>query len=228
MKKKILIVDDEQDIIEFLQYNLEQKGFEVITSYDGTSALEKLSENPELIVLDVMMPEMDGYEVCRKIREKERFRNTPVLFLTARSSEIDEVHGLNIGADDYIQKPASIEKIVARINANLRKSKSGFDEAEARIEIGPLDIDKEQYQVKLNGEELVFPRKEFEILILLAAKPGKVFNRNQILDKVWGEDVYVVVRTIDVHVRKIREKLGAESGLIETIKGVGYRFKKIE
>lgn len=176
------------------------------------------------------MPEMDGYEVCKKIREIDRFKNTPVLFLTARSSEIDEVHGLNIGADDYIQKPASIEKIVARINANLRKSQSAFNEIEPgeRIDAGPLVIDKEQYQVKLNGEELVFPRKEFEILMLLAGKPGKVFNRSQILEKVWGENIYVVARTIDVHVRKIREKLGDESKLIETIKGVGYRFKKID
>jgi len=230
MKKKILIVDDEKDIIEFLQYNLEHKGYEVITSYDGKGALEKLSENPDLIVLDVMMPEMDGYEVCKKIREIDKFKNTPVLFLTARSNEIDEVHGLNIGADDYIQKPASVEKILARINANLRKSNSAYSEVGTgtRIDIGPLTIDKEQYQVKLNGEELIFPKKEFEILSLLAGKPGKVFNRNQILDQIWGENVYVVARTVDVHVRKIREKLGDYSILIETIKGVGYRFQKID
>jgi two-component system alkaline phosphatase synthesis response regulator PhoP len=230
MKTRILIVDDEQDIIEFLQYNLEQNGYDVFTSNNGIGALEKLKENPDLIVLDIMMPEMDGYEVCKRIREIDQFKNIPVLFLTARSSEIDEVHGLNIGADDYIQKPASIEKILARINANLRKSKSAGSiiERKSTVEVGPLVIDQEQYQVKLNGDELVLPRKEFEILLLLAGKPGKVFDRNQILDKIWGEDIYVVARTIDVHIRKIREKLGDESGLIETIKGVGYRFRKID
>ena len=230
MKTRILIVDDEQDIIEFLQYNLEQSGYDVFTSNNGKDALVKLKENPDLIVLDIMMPEMDGYEVCKRIREIDKFKNTPVLFLTARSSEIDEVHGLNIGADDYIQKPASIEKILARINANLRKSMSADSiiERKSRVEVGPLVIDQEQYQVKLNGNELVLPRKEFEILLLLAGRPGKVFDRNQILDKIWGEEVYVVARTIDVHIRKIREKLGDESNLIETIKGVGYRFRKID
>lgn len=230
MNAKILIVDDETDIIEFLQYNLEQKGYEVITANDGKGALDKLSSNPDLIVLDIMMPEMDGYEVCKQIREMDKFKDTPVLFLTARSSEIDEVHGLNIGADDYIQKPASIEKIVARINANLRKSKSDkpAEEQDNVVEIGPLSINREQYRVMLNGNELTLPRKEFEILLLLASKPGKVFDRNQILDTVWGEDIYVVARTIDVHVRKIREKLGEHSDLIQTIKGVGYRFRKID
>jgi two-component system alkaline phosphatase synthesis response regulator PhoP len=139
------------------------------------------------------------------------------------------VHGLNIGADDYIQKPASVDKIVARINANLRKSKSPDTTSEqTKIEVGPLTIDKEHYRVVLNGEELFLPKKEFEILLLLAGKPGKVFNRNQILDIVWGEDIFVVSRTIDVHVRKIREKLGEQASLIETIKGVGYRFQKLD
>jgi two-component system alkaline phosphatase synthesis response regulator PhoP len=230
MKEKILIVDDENDIIEFLQYNLEQRGYEVITANNGKGAIEKLTEDPDLIVLDIMMPEMDGYEVCKKIRDIDKYKEIPVLFLTARSSEIDEVHGLNIGADDYVQKPASVEKIVARINANLRKSRTpvSVDNSVSKIEIGPITIDREEYKVTLNGKEIILPRKEFEILLLLASKPGKVFNRNQILDAIWGEDIYVVARTIDVHVRKIREKLGDESNLIETVKGVGYRFKKID
>ena len=168
-------------------------------------------------------------EVCKRVRDMDEYKNIPVLFLTARSSEIDEVHGLNIGADDYIQKPASIDKIVARINANLRKSRAA-QQADGlhKIEAGPLLIDREHYQVKLNGEELVLPKKEFEILLLLAGRPGKVFNRNQILDTIWGEDIFVVARTIDVHVRKIREKLGDKSDLIETVKGVGYRFRKLD
>ena len=229
MKTKILIVDDETDIIEFLEYNLEQRGYEVLTANNGREALDRLSGHPDLIVLDIMMPEMDGYEVCKKIRDIDSYKEVPVLFLTARSSEVDEVHGLNIGADDYIQKPASIDKIVARINANLRKTRSfSLPDNMNKIEAGPLVVDKERYQVILNGDELILPKKEFEILELLASKPGKVFSRNQILDSVWGEDIYVVARTIDVHVRKIREKLGDNSDLIETIKGVGYRFKKTD
>ncbi len=222
--QKILIVDDEKDIVEFIQYNLKQEGFDVITAYNGKEALEAIKEKPNLIVLDVMMPGFDGYEVCEKIRVKEEYKNIPILFLTAKSSEQDEVYGLNIGADDYIVKPVSINKLIARIKSNLRRSANSREE-NSIIESGPIKIDKEKYVVYLDDEQLVFPRKEFELLSYLTKKSGMVVARNQILNTIWGEDVYVGDRTIDVHIRKIREKLGEHSNLIETVKGVGYRFK---
>lgn len=230
MKTKVLLVDDEKDIVEILHYNLEQENFDVITAYDGLEALSKIKENPDIIILDVMMPKMDGYEVCSKIRSMNGYENIPIIFLTAKSSEIDEVHGLNLGADDFIQKPASTKKIIARIKSNLRKSglASGKDDIKSKIIIGPLEIDHDKYIVLLDGQQLVFPKKEFEILSFLASNPGKVYPREKILNDVWGNDVFVVERTIDVHVRKIREKLDEYADLIETVKGVGYRFKSFE
>ena len=230
MKTKVLIVDDEKDIVEFLGYNLEQEGYEVITANDGLEALGKMNEHPDIVILDVMMPKMDGYETCTKIKSMEGCETIPVIFLTAKSSEIDEVHGLNIGADDFIQKPVSTKKIIARIKSNLRKSgkESSSSDTRAKVTIGPLEIDHERYVVYLDKEQLIFPKKEFEILSFLARNPGKVYPREKILNDVWGNDIYVVERTIDVHVRKIREKLGKYSNLIETVKGVGYRFKSFE
>ncbi len=227
MKTKILIVDDEKDIVEFIQYNLEQEGFLVITAYNGQEALEAIKVIPDLVVLDVMMPIMGGYEFCEKIREKEDYKNIPILFLTAKSSEQDEIYGLEIGADDFIAKPVSIKKLIARIKSNLRQSgASSDDEKNKIIEVGPIKIDREKYVVYLNEEQLVFPRKEFEIISFLANRPGKVIPRERLLTSIWGENVFVVDRTIDVHIRKIREKLGECSKLIETVKGVGYRFKE--
>ncbi len=229
MKQKILLVDDEKDIVEFLEYNLKQEGFDVITAYDGSEALLKLHQKPDLIILDVLMPKMDGYEACQKIREKKEFKTTPILFLTAKSSEMDEIKGLNLGADDYVQKPISPKKLVARVKSNLRKlSNTGSSKPSDIITIGSLKIDRDKYVVSLGGEALVFPKKEFEILYYLASNPGKVFARDKILADVWGSDVFVVERTIDVHVRKIREKLGSAADMIETVKGVGYRFKNVE
>ncbi|MCX7797253.1 MAG: response regulator transcription factor [Melioribacter sp.] len=227
---KILLVDDEKDIIEFLQYNLESEGFEVIYAYNGKEALSKLSENPDLIVLDIMMPYMDGFETCKKIRENPNHKNTPVIFLTAKSSEIDEVHGLEIGADDYVQKPISPKKLIARIKSNLRKVEVNKNNKDLKDEIviGPLKINKSEYTVFIEDKKIILPRKEFEILAYLASNAGKVFDREKILSDIWGKDVIVVERTIDVHIRKIREKLGKYADLIETIKGVGYRFKNIE
>jgi len=227
---KILLVDDEKDIVEFLQYNLEQEGFKVIVAYDGREALEKISKKPDLIILDVMMPRMDGYETCSKIKNMDEYKNIPIIFLTAKSSEIDEVHGLNIGAVDFIQKPISPKKLVARVKSNLRKMETAKDSQSQskEIAIGPLLIEKEKYSVLLNGNPIILPKKEFEILAYLAANPGKVFLRSKILNDIWGTDIYVVERTIDVHVRKIREKLDEYADLIETIKGVGYRFKNFE
>ncbi len=224
---KILLVDDERDIVEFLQYNLIQEGFEVVSAFDGKDALEKLKSKPDLIILDVLMPKMDGFETCEKIRNIKEFKNTPIIFLTAKSAEVDEIKGLNIGADDFIRKPISPKKLIARVKSNLRKSELLPSESAKikEIKIGPLLIDKEKYTVSLEGKNVVFPRKEFEILSFLAANPGKVYHRDKILADVWGTDIFVVERTVDVHIRKIREKLGKHSDLIETIKGVGYRFK---
>ena len=228
MKSKILLVDDERDIVEFLQYNLVQEGFDVIIAYDGKEALSKISGKPDLIILDIMMPILDGYEVCRRIRDTKGFETTPIIFLTAKAGEYDEILGLELGASDYIQKPISPKKLIARVKSNLRKNDGKSETVKSKIEIGPLVIDREQYVVYLNGKEKVFPRKEFELLYYLANNPGKVFSRDTLLKDVWGTDVFVVDRTVDVHIRKIREKLDKNFDLIETIKGVGYRFKSFE
>jgi len=228
MKSKILLVDDERDIVEFLQYNLVHEGFDVIIAYDGKEALSKISGKPDLIILDIMMPVLDGYEVCRRIRDTKGFETTPIIFLTAKAGEYDEILGLELGASDYIQKPISPKKLIARVKSNLRKNDGKSETVKAKIEIGPLVIDREQYVVYLNGKEKVFPRKEFELLFYLANNPGKVFSRDTLLKDVWGTDVFVVDRTVDVHIRKIREKLDKNFDLIETIKGVGYRFKSFE
>lgn len=229
MKTKILLVDDEQDIVEFLQYNLQQEGFEVSVAYDGDQALNKLAGKPDLIILDIMMPKLDGFEVCRRIRSTKGYENTPVIFLTAKSAEVDEIKGLELGASDYIQKPISPKKLIARVKSNLRKHKAAAEKVEQKhVKIGPLHIDREQYIVYINGKEKIFPRKEFELLFYLANHPGRVFSREMLLKDIWGSDVYVVDRTVDVHIRKIREKLAKHADLIETIKGVGYRFKSFE
>jgi two-component system, OmpR family, alkaline phosphatase synthesis response regulator PhoP len=228
MKQKILLVDDEKDIVEFLEYNLVQDGFEVVTAYDGIGALQKLNEKPDLIILDIMMPNLDGYEVCKRIRENETFAEIPVIFLTAKGAEVDEIKGLELGASDFIKKPISPKKLIARVNSNLRKSSKEEKAQPITIKIGPLEIDRERYIVHVDGVGTVFPRKEFELLYFLANNPGKVFSRDALLRTVWGADVYVVDRTVDVHIRKIREKLESYSDLIETIKGVGYRLKSVE
>jgi len=229
MKTKILLVDDERDIVEFLQYNLVQEGFDVIIAYDGKEALSKISEKPDLILLDIMMPNIDGYEVCRKVRATKGFEKTPIIFLTAKSGEYDEILGLELGASDYIQKPISPKKLIARVKSNLRRNEEPDGKPmKSKIEAGPIVIDREQYVVYLRGKEKIFPRKEFEVLYYLASNPGKVFSRDTLLKDVWGTDVFVVDRTVDVHIRKIREKLDKDSDLIETIKGVGYRFKSVD
>ena len=228
--KKILLVDDEQDIVEFLKYNLEQEDFEVVVGVNGEDAISKLNENPDLIILDIMMPKMDGFETCKKIREKKDFVNTPIIFLTAKSSEANEIKGLELGASDFIQKPISPKKLIARVKSNFRKSEalSTLKAETIRIKYGPIDINKEKYEVFVDGEKKVFPRKEFEVLYFLINNPGRVFGRELLLKEVWGSDVFVVDRTVDVHVRKIREKLGKHSDIIETVKGVGYRLKSVE
>lgn len=230
MNKKILLVDDEKDIVEFLKYNLEQENFEVLVAYDGEEALQKVEQKPDLVILDIMMPKLDGYEVCKKIRNTKGIADTPIVFLTAKSSEVDEVLGLELGANDYVQKPISPKKLIARVKSNLRnveKSNSEKKNSKKIITIGPLKIDRDKYIVHIHGTETIFARKEFELLYYLANNAGVVFSREALLKDVWGTDVYVVDRTVDVHIRKIREKLKDYSELIETIKGVGYRFKEI-
>jgi two-component system alkaline phosphatase synthesis response regulator PhoP len=228
VKKTILVVDDERDILELLRYNLEKEGYHVVLAHHGQEALEKVVPPPDLVLLDVMMPVLDGFETCKRLKGDARTAGVPVLFLTASSSEVDEVVGLELGADDYIQKPISPRKLVARVKAVLRRRTTSMDDgaAPAVIKRGAVEINRTTFTVKIAKREVFFPRKEFEVLAHLAEHAGKVFSREALLQAVWGADVIVVDRTVDVHVRKIREKLGDEATLIETIKGVGYRFKE--
>jgi two-component system alkaline phosphatase synthesis response regulator PhoP len=224
--QKILVVDDEDDILDLLQYNLEAKGFETVLARDGVEAIAMAQEElPDLIVLDIMMPRMDGIEVCRRIRKDALLRTTPILMLTALSGEDDHVKGLDVGADSYLPKSSTVEVIVSQAKALLRGAQRN-ETPPNLLRIHDLEIDRDRYLVfrQHEGErqELRFPRKEFELLYFLASHPGKVFSRQELLDQVWGSDVYVVDRTVDVHIRKIREKLTSEH--IETVKGVGYKF----
>jgi two-component system, OmpR family, alkaline phosphatase synthesis response regulator PhoP len=223
---RILLVDDEKDILEFLSYNLERAGFEVYVTNNGRDAIQMASEvNPHLILLDVMMPEMDGIETCEEIRKSKNHENTLIAFLTARGEDYSQIAGFDAGADDYINKPIKPKVLVSRIHALLKRIKSeGKEEnTEAQIiEIENIVIDKERFLVIKDGNELALPKKEFELLSLLISKPDKVFTREEIFSRVWGDNVIVGDRTIDVHIRKLREKIGDE--YIKTIKGVGYKF----
>lgn len=224
MSNKILIVDDEPDIIEFIEYNLRKEGFVTESAGDGLQALKKLETfKPDLVLLDVMMPKMDGMEVCRIIKS-DPSRDTLVMFLTARDEEYSELAGFEAGADDYVAKPLKPRVLMSRIKAILKRKNPG-EQVGALIVIGDIRIDRSSYQVFVKEKEFSLPKKEFELLFLLASKPGKVFTRDNILSEVWGDDVLVVDRTIDVHIRKIREKIGDER--IKTIKGVGYKFEEI-
>jgi two-component system alkaline phosphatase synthesis response regulator PhoP len=222
---RILIVDDEPDILDFLGYNLRKEGFEVHTSSNGKDGLAKAKTvHPHLAILDVMMPEMDGIETCREIRNIFELRNTIIVFLTARGEDYSQIAGFEAGADDYVTKPVKPRVLVSRIKALLRRYREDKDITSGKIiELDELSIDREKYTVRMEGIEYHFPRKEFELLSLLASKPNKVFTREEILSVVWGDDVVVGDRTIDVHVRKIREKLGTQN--IRTIKGVGYKYE---
>ena len=223
---RILLVDDENDILEFLSYNLKNEGFEVLTCNDGQTALNIIDDfMPHLIVLDVMMPGIDGIETCEQIRLNPKFNKILITFLTARSEDYSQVAGLEAGADDYINKPIKPKVLVSRVKALLRRKGSEviqIDNNPGLIEISDLKIDRESYQVTLDHDDILLPRKEFEILYLLASKPGKVYNREEIFDKIWGDDVVVGGRTIDVHIRKLRKKLGRD--YIVTVKGIGYKF----
>jgi two-component system alkaline phosphatase synthesis response regulator PhoP len=217
----ILLVDDEPDILEFVSYNLTKEGYTVFTSSNGKEAIDiALKEKPDLIILDVMMPDLDGIETCRVIRETAELKNTLIAFLTARNEDYSQIAGFDAGADDYINKPIKPRVLVSRIKALLRR-KSGSAETKS-FEMDGFSIDRDKYQIARDGEVINLPKKEFELIALLAGKPGKVFTREEILKTVWGDDVVVGDRTIDVHIRKLREKVG--ENYIRTIKGVGYKF----
>ena len=223
-KQTILIVDDEQDLLDMIEYNLRQQDYDVLTADNGQLGIQIAKENkPNLVLLDVMMPGMDGIEVCDRMKEDTDLRQIPIIFLTARGDEKTEIEGLNKGADDYITKPISTSKLLSRIKAVQRRYAENQEELQ-QVKVHDLEIDKDRYIVLKNGEEYHLPRKEFELLYYLASKKGKVRDRQTLLNKVWGDNIYVVDRTVDVHVRKIREKLGDH--YIETVKGVGYRFKE--
>ena len=223
-KKSILVVDDEHDLLDLLEYNLKKEGFKVYLADNGEKGINLAQKHqPDLVLLDVMMPEMSGFEVCEALRQDANIKRLPIIFLTAKDDEASEVEGLTIGADDYITKPISTVKLVTRIKALLRRYEE-TEEFEDQLRALDLVIDRDRYIVVRGAEEFQLPRKEFELLYFLMSRQGKVLDRQTLLNNVWGDNIYVVDRTVDVHVRKIREKLG--EGYIETIKGVGYRFRE--
>lgn len=220
---KILVVDDEQDIVEFINYNLKQAGYETATAYNGDEAIRKAEVfNPDLILLDIMMPEKDGLQTIQQLRRNPELDSTIIIFLTALSDEKSEIEGLKLGADDYIAKPIKPELLLTRLRTALRRVKKDEEQGN-KIVFGDLEINKYKFTVSYKGDEIILAKKEFELLNLLASKPGRVFLRNEILQKVWGTEVIVGDRTIDVHIRKIRQKLGID--VITTVKGVGYKFE---
>jgi two-component system alkaline phosphatase synthesis response regulator PhoP len=227
MKKKdikILLVDDEPDILEIVGYNLEQAGYQVFKAENGKDAVKQaIKVKPHLIIMDVMMPEMDGMEACEKIREIPELKDIIITFLTARSEDYSQVAGFEVGADDYIAKPIKPKLLVSKVKGLLRRLKDEELENSETLTVGNLEINREEYKIIKDGITIVLPRKEFELLYLLASKPGKVFTRAEILDKVWGNEVIVGGRTIDVHIRKLREKI--DEDVFKTIKGVGYKIE---
>jgi two-component system alkaline phosphatase synthesis response regulator PhoP len=226
MKKKdirILLVDDDADILEIVGYNLSQEGYQITTAVNGKEAIAKAKKVlPHLIIMDVMMPEMDGMEACENIRKIPELSNVIITFLTARSEDYSQVAGFDAGADDYITKPIKQKLLISKVKALLRRLKETEIDSET-LNVGGIEINREEYKIVKDNIEIVLPRKEFELFYLLATKPGKVFKREEILDKVWGNDVVVGGRTIDVHIRKLREKIGDD--FFKTIKGVGYKFE---
>lgn len=224
---KILLVDDEVDILEFISYNLEKEGYKVYTAKNGVEAIKVAEKkSPHLIILDVMMPEMDGIAACEELRKIPSLKNTVIAFLTARGEDYSQIAGFEAGADDYITKPIRPKVLVSRVKALLKRTGETTQPVVVQdsntVAIGNLVIDKERYLIRIDGEEMVLPRKEFELLSLLVSKPGKVFTREEIYYSVWGDNVVVGDRTIDVHIRKLREKIGNDH--IKTLKGIGYKF----
>ena len=218
---KILLVDDEPDIVEIIRFNLEQKGYQVFTAYDGLEAIKIAEEKlPHLIIIDVMMPNLDGIETCERLRQDDRFKDTVIMFLTARAEDYSYVAAFDAGADDYVTKPIKPKVLISKVKGLLRRFKEK-EETQNILSFNQLIIDRDAYKIIKEGKELSLPRKEFELIFLLASKPGKVFEREKIMNRVWGGDI-VGDRTIDVHIRKLRGKIG--DGFIKTIKGIGYKF----
>lgn len=223
---KILLADDEPDILEFIGYNLKKEGFEIYTANNGINAIKMAAKVlPHLIIMDVMMPGMDGFEACREIKKLPALTDTLIIFLTARSEDYSQISGFDSGADDYVTKPIQPRVLVSRIKALLRRHRTFNSINKAQIKLPNIIIDNDRYMVIINNKELSLPKKEFELLHLLASCPNKIFSRNEIFRHIWGSDVVVGDRTIDVHVRKIREKIGLKR--ITTIKGVGYKFESV-
>jgi two-component system, OmpR family, alkaline phosphatase synthesis response regulator PhoP len=220
--QKVLVVDDEESILELLKYNLEKQGYDVRVASDGFTGVEIAKKfHPELVLLDIMMPKMDGVETCRQIRAIPEMTNSFIVFLTARSEEYSEVAAFDVGADDYITKPIKPRALMSRISALFRRD-SKKKSTSAQLTLGNLVIDRTSYTIKVKGREISLPKKEFELLFFLAGNPNKVFSRDDLLQNIWGSDVYVLARTVDVHIRKVREKIGED--YITTVKGVGYKF----
>lgn len=221
--KQILIADDEPDILEIISFNLEKEGYTVHTANNGNEAIEKAKQlNPDLIILDIMMPGKTGVEVCQILRSQPAFKDTLIIFLTALSDDASQIKGLETGADDYVNKPISPKVLISRVNALFRRAGNGNNESGKNITVGNVVIDPVKFLVIIDGKEVILAKKEFELIYLLASRPGRVFLRNEILSQVWGNDVIVGDRTIDVHIRKVRQKLGIDC--ITTVKGVGYKF----
>lgn len=220
--QKVLVIDDEPDIIELLKYNLKKEGYDVKSATDGRKGVDiAKSFLPDLILLDIMMPHQDGVETCRQLREIPDLHSTFIIFLTARSEEYSEVAAFDIGADDYITKPIKPRALMSRISALFRRESKKKKDTD-KITIGSLTIDRTSYTASIDGQQVTLPKKEFELLYFLAQHPNKVFSRDELLQNIWGSDVYVLARTVDVHIRKVREKIG--EGYITTVKGVGYKF----
>lgn len=220
---KVLVVDDEESIRELLKYNLEKSGFKVKVARDGAQGVDIAQKFiPDLVLLDIMMPVMDGVETCRQLREMKELQKTFIVFLTARSEEYSEVAGFDVGADDYITKPIKPRALISRINALFRRESKVGDKPDDIIKMGDITIDRTSYTIKRDDKEITLPKKEFELLYFLAQHPNKVFSRDELLQKIWGSDVYVIDRTVDVHIRKVREKIGDD--FIVTVKGVGYKL----
>ena len=222
-KLKILVVDDDPDIIELISYNLKKENYIVFSSYNGTDSIKIAEkEKPDLIILDVMMPGMDGIQVCEKLRSKNKFNNTIIMFLSARGEDFTHIAAYDAGADDFVNKPLKPRLLISKVRSLLRRTNKINNVSSMKLNFKGLIIDKEEYTVKIKGEKLILPRKEFELLFMLSSNTGKVIKREEIMNQIWGEDVIVGDRTIDVHIRKLRKKIG--SNFIKTIKGIGYKF----
>tara|TARA_Y100000996_G_C22512265_1_gene638918 strand:- start:692 stop:1387 length:696 start_codon:yes stop_codon:yes gene_type:complete len=222
-KNKILVVDDDPDIIEIISYNLKKENYKVFSCYNGTDSIKIAEkEKPDLIILDVMMPGMDGIQVCEKLRSKNKFNNTIIMFLSARGEDFTHIAAYDAGADDFVNKPLKPRLLISKVRSLLRRTNKINNVSSMKLNFKGLIIDKEEYTVKIKGEKLILPRKEFELLFMLSSNTGKVIKREEIMNQIWGEDVIVGDRTIDVHIRKLRKKIG--SNFIKTIKGIGYKF----